>query len=84
MSYSPTQRLEDIHALEVSKADKARWEQVPPREREEKQVGPGGCCSVGEDVSLAAGRALSMQSPQEMTSACSAIGGRAWSVGMCS
>lgn len=35
----PTQRLEDIHALEVSKADKARWEQVPPREKQEKQVG---------------------------------------------
>lgn len=32
------QRLEDIHALEVSKADKARWEQVPPREKQEKQA----------------------------------------------
>lgn len=33
------QRLEDIHALEVSKADAARWAAVPPREQQEKQVG---------------------------------------------
>lgn len=48
------QRLEDIHALEVSKADKARWEQVPPREKQEKQVGRLGmgmgigCCGTGD------------------------------------
>lgn len=32
------QRLEDIHAIEVSKADTARWERVPQKEREEKQA----------------------------------------------
>lgn len=32
------QRLEDIHAIEVSKADAAKWAALPQREREEKQV----------------------------------------------
>jgi hypothetical protein len=49
-----TQRLEDIHALEVSKADRQRWEAVPQREREEKQVGAGtGGCLAGTRVGVA-------------------------------
>ena len=42
--------MEDIHALEVSKADRARWELVPQREREEKQV--GGCRSWARHAGL--------------------------------